>query len=38
MKGYYTNSGYMGWIPRWNKYILFCTEQEYEEYYKEDLR
>lgn len=36
MKGYTTNSGYMGYIP--NKgYILFCTENEYKEYYRDNL-
>ena len=34
MKGYNTNQGYMGYIPG-NGYILFCTEEEYEEYYEE---
>ena len=33
MKGYYTQSGYKGYIP--NKgYILFCTRAEYEEYFR----
>ena len=32
MKGYTTQSGYMGYIPN-RGYILFCTEKEYEEYY-----
>ena len=33
MKGYPTQSGYMGYIP--NKgYILFSFEQDYEEFYE----
>lgn len=34
MKGYTTPSGYMGYIPT-KGYILFCTENEYREYYGE---
>ena len=34
MKGYPTNFGYLGWI--WNGCMLFPTEQEYKEYYKEN--
>ena len=34
MKGYATNQGYMGYIPDMG-YILFCTEEEYAEYYME---
>ena len=35
MKGYATKTGYMGYIP--NKgYILFCSETEYCEYYREN--
>ena len=33
MKGYYTNFGYMGYIPNLGKYILFATEEEYIELY-----
>lgn len=34
VKGYHTGAGYKGYIP--NKgYILFCTEDEYKEYYAE---
>jgi hypothetical protein len=34
MKGYPTQTGYMGYIP--NKgYSLFATETDYEEYYQE---
>lgn len=32
MKGYYTYSGYKGYIPSMG-YILFCTKSEYEEYF-----
>lgn len=34
MKGYPVNEGYMGLVE--GKYILFATEQEYIEYYKEN--
>lgn len=34
MKGYYTNSCYMGWLPSENRYIPFATENEYVEFYK----
>ena len=30
LKGYYTSSGYMGYVE--GKYILFATENEYYEY------
>ncbi len=30
MKGYITSSGYMGFVE--NRYILFVSEEEYEEY------
>lgn len=30
MKGYYTNSGYMGYVN--GTYILFATESDYIEY------
>ena len=33
MKGYYTNSGYMGYIPG-IEYMLFASENDYEEYIK----
>ena len=36
MKGYYTDIGYMGWIPNRNEYQLFPTETEYVEQYTED--
>lgn len=37
MKGYPTHEGYMGHIPD-KGYVLFCTEEEYKEYYKEYCR
>ena len=33
MKGYYTQTGYMGYVE--GKYILFASEKEYYEYMKE---
>ena len=33
MKGYYTQTGYMGYVE--SKYILFVSENEYYEYMKE---
>lgn len=33
MKGYLVGFGYMGWVPELNRYVLFATESEYEEYY-----
>lgn len=33
MKGYVTMAGYMGWLG--NRYILFATEEEYVETYRE---
>lgn len=32
MKGYYTNTGYMGYVPSENRYILFASESDYIEY------
>lgn len=37
MKGYTVSTGYMGYIPEMG-YILFSTQNEYEEYYKEKER
>ena len=31
-RGYYTFSGYMGYIPQTQAYRLFATENEYLEY------
>ena len=33
VKGYYTQTGYMGYVE--GKYILFASESEYYEYMKE---
>lgn len=35
MKGYYKDHCYMGWIPKFHKYLPFATETEYIEFYKE---
>ena len=35
MKGYYTSTSYMGWIPQFGKYIEFVNEKEYKEFYRE---
>ena len=35
MKGYYTNSVYMGYIPSIGKYMLFESETAYIEFMKE---
>lgn len=35
MKGYYTSFGYMGYIPNENIYILFSSENDYEEFLNE---
>ena len=32
MKGYLTQSGFMGYIPSYNKYILFASESDYIEF------
>lgn len=32
MKGYYVPSGYMGYVPNINKYMLFASESDYIEY------
>ena len=36
MKGYYTRTAYMGYIPRFKQYLPFATEEEYIEFYKEE--
>lgn len=38
MKGYPVPNGFKGYIPRSNTYILFDTEEEYVEYYRERER
>lgn len=35
MKGYYMNYGYMGWMPKEQKYRMFVNETEYKEAYEE---
>lgn len=35
-KGYVTSSGYMGFIPSKNNYMLFDTENEYYTYLNDD--
>lgn len=35
MKGYPVAFGYMGYIPKLGRFVLFSTEAEYEEIYKE---
>lgn len=37
MKGYPVKNGYMGYIPEINSYMLFCTEDEYVEYYNDNM-
>lgn len=32
MKGYSTAFGYMGYVAKLNKYILFATEADYIDY------
>lgn len=36
MKGYVTSSGYKGYIPE-RGYVLFSTEDDYKEYYRENF-
>lgn len=35
LKGYYVGSGYMGWIENENRYQLFASEADYEDYISE---
>lgn len=35
IKGYYTSTCFMGWIPRFKQYLPFTTETEYIEFFKE---
>lgn len=35
MKGYYTSTCFMGWIPRFHQYLPFATEKEYIGFFKE---
>lgn len=32
IKGYLVDTGYMGWVDLYNRYILFATEGEYLDY------
>lgn len=32
MKGYNTSSGYMGYVPGLDRYILFASEADYIDY------
>ena len=34
-RGYFTHSGYMGFVPQTQAYQLFATETEYREYLSE---
>lgn len=34
MKGYHTANGYMGLVD--GKYILFASEEDYEEFFEEE--
>ena len=34
MKGYFTGNGYMGYVN--GRYMLFSSENEYEDYMSED--
>lgn len=36
IKGYYIASGFMGWVPWFNQYMLFETESEYYNYIRND--
>lgn len=36
MKGYDVPDGYMGYIPN-NGYMLFCSDADYKEYYREHV-
>ena len=36
-KGYTTAEGYMGYDPEERKYRLFATEEEYREWYRENI-
>ena len=36
VKGYNVHSGYMGWVEKLKKYILFASELDYIEYLMEE--
>jgi hypothetical protein len=35
-KGYSIATGYMGWVPWYERYMLFTTQDEYYEYVREE--
>jgi hypothetical protein len=37
MKGYLTSEGYIGFLPQID-WVLFATEHEYEEFFKEYVK
>ena len=36
MKGYTVSFGYMGYLPSVGRYLLFCSEDEYAERFREE--
>lgn len=36
IKGYLVDTGYMGWVDLYSRYILFATEGEYLDYILEE--
>ena len=36
MKGYTVSFGYMGYLPTLGRYLLFCSEDEYAERFREE--
>ena len=36
VKGYTVPSGYMGWVDKLKKYVLFASESDYREYIEEE--
>lgn len=37
VKGYFVQSGYMGWVPLYQTYMLFASESDYYEFLSDDL-
>lgn len=35
MRSYHVDSGVMGYIPSFGRYILFATDSDYEAYYRD---
>lgn len=35
-KGYFVDSGYMGWVPWLGRYILFASQSDHEEYIEKE--